>query len=260
MIVFGFKGVRAVAISLAISFLTISFTPDACGQSAVRSFEVASVKPAPAAAAVSITPLRSGNRLTYITTLPLLLNYAFQVLPFQVSGNLPEGVYDIEATTEGSADEGQIRLMLQTLLADRFRLKLHREAKEMRVYELVVDKRGTQLKAAQEISEIMLDGRPAPPGVGLWGGRAGPQLVGKGASMAQLADCLARVLHEPVLDRTGLTGSFDFDIHYAIDDPQMPGASLTLAIRQQLGLKVLHSGKAPIDVLIIDHAEEPSGN
>lgn len=223
-------------------------------------FEVASVRLTEGADSVAIKPRRSGNRISYITTLDMVLNYTYQVQPFQVSGQLLDGIYDIEATMAGSPDETQIRRMLQTLLAERFGLKLHRETKEARGWELVLDKKGARLKATQEKSQIMLDATPAPPGVGVWSSRTGPRLIGKSATMPQLAESLSTFLHAPVADQTRLAGMFDFDVAFAIEDPRAPLPSLNVAIQEQLGLKLVESNKVPVEVLVIDRVEKPTEN
>jgi uncharacterized protein (TIGR03435 family) len=230
------------------------------------SFEVASVKAPEGAHAVAITPRRSGNRIFYVSMVGMVIDYAYRVRPFQVSGDLPDDVYDIEAMAEGSPDEDQTRLMLQTLLTDRFHLRLHREMKVTQVYELVIAKGGPKLKAG-EGGQLMLDGRPAPPGIGMWASRNGPRLMSRGGSMGQLADALSRALKGPVTDRTGITGTFDFDVPYAVDSLEArptntPGAlfpPLETAIQEQLGLR-LERGKGPVEVLVIDHIEKPSEN
>jgi uncharacterized protein (TIGR03435 family) len=111
-------------------------------------------------------------------------------------------------------------------------------------YEIIVDKKGPKLKASQSKNDIVIDGHPAPVGVGIWASRTGPQLIGKSATMSQLSDCLSRVLRGPVVDRTGLSGEIDFDVHFAVEGP--PNANvvdttaeptLRVAIQEQLGLR-----------------------
>jgi uncharacterized protein (TIGR03435 family) len=230
-------------------------------------FEVASVKTAVGVQGIAIKPRRSGNRISYVTTLEMILYYAYHVQPFQVSGDLLDGIYDIQAIMDGTPGEDQIRLMFQALLTDRFRLRLHHETKVMRVYALVVAKKGSKLRA-EDASQLMLDGNPVPVGVGTYLSSTGPRLIGKGASIGQLADALARMLQGPVTDRTGLAGAFAFDVHFAKDSPQAAGAettdvghlpSLETAIQEQLGLK-LESERGPVEILVIDHVEKPSEN
>ncbi len=255
--------------TFAIGSLVILLSWGALGQSARPSFEVASVKPAPDATALSITPRRSGNRLTYITDVRMVIYYAYRVEPYQVSGEMPGEVFDIEAVMDGSPSEDEVRLMFQTFLEDRFRLKMHHETRPMQAYRLVVAKGGPKLKAAQDGSPIAIDGAPAPEGAGSYLTRTGPRLLGKSASMGQLADTLGRNLRIPVVDATGLAGKFDFDVAFSRDETPAPGTdppvvgrfpSLAMAIQEQLGLRLI-SGKAPVEILVIDHLEPtPVGN
>jgi uncharacterized protein (TIGR03435 family) len=199
----------------------------------------------------------------------MMVGYAYQVQPHQISGESLPGVFDIEATMEGSPGDDQVRLMLQRLLAERFHLIIHREVKEVRAYELVVDKRGSKLTTTLDDRQMMLDGRPTPPGVGMYSSRSGPQMIGKTASMAQLAEALAGTLRGPVADHTGLAGTFDFNVHYAIESPDALQATagevtnaptLIFAIREQLGIRVVEFGKGSIEDLVVDHVEKPSAN
>ena len=250
-------------IVIALGVVALS---KASGQQPARpSFQVASIKPAPNATAIQITPRRSGNRVTYLTEVRMVVYYAYQVEPYQVSGELPDGVYDIQALADGTPTDDELRLMFQQLLEDRCQLKLHKETRPMQGYDLLVTKDGPKLKPAQEGGEVLLDGRLAPEGAGTYATRSGSRLVGRNASTANLAATLARNLHGPVLDRTGLTGTFDFNIAFTRDDPERPGdasdaaraPTLTIAIQEQLGLK-LQSGKVPFPVLIIDRVSPPT--
>jgi uncharacterized protein (TIGR03435 family) len=84
-------------------------------------------------------------------------------------------------------------------------------------------------------------------------------LGGKKASLALLAERLGEQLRRPVLDRTGVQGEFDFKVDYAIDNNPETGTSIFIALQEQLGLK-LESTKGPIETLVIEHAEKPTGN
>jgi uncharacterized protein (TIGR03435 family) len=141
-------------------------------------------------------------------------------------------------------------------------LAVHREVKQMAVYTLVVEGKGAKLTPTQNKTEPAgASGR-----VDVYSERSGPRLMGKGASMAQLADGLARVMRGPVLDRTGIEGQFDFDVDCPTDDPlaqagpERPdlASSVAVAIRK-LGL-MLKPGKGPVETLVVDHVERPSAN
>jgi uncharacterized protein (TIGR03435 family) len=133
------------------------------------------------------------------------------------------------------------------LLEDRFKLAVHRETRQLPVFVMTVAKSGSKLRAADPNGEGFLGRR----------GVRGP-LTGRKASMPGLAATLSLVMGRKVLDRTGLTGLYDFTLEYAPDnavDSELP--SLVTALQEQLGLK-LESSKGPVEVLVIDHAEKPT--
>ena len=183
---------------------------------------------------------------------------------------------------------GSVQLMMRTLLADRFKLVVHHETKEQAIYALVLaradGKLGPQLKpaAADCVALAAARGRSGPPpGPPAPGQR--PQcgmmmrpggLSAGGMPLAQLVASLSANIQRIVVDRTGLTGAFDIDLMWTPDQmpqgrgdpppgaPPLPpidpnGPSLFTAVQEQLGLK-LESTKAPVDVLVIDHAEKPT--
>ncbi len=174
--------------------------------------------------------------------------------------------YDILATTPGEIRpnlEEQMS-MVRTLLADRFKLKFHREQKEFAIYALTVAKNGPKLKEATE-----------PPGgqrpLIFYLSPKAVRLPGQDATMAELASAFQRAaLDRPVVDKTGLAGRFDFDLEWTPEESQFSGAGLKgtpestqpdlfTAIQQQLGLR-LEATRGPIEVLVIDHVERPSEN
>ncbi len=124
------------------------------------------------------------------------------------------------------------------------------------MYILVVAKGGPKLKestAQESYVRLYRNTPPELPGVSY---TIGAQKV----TMAMFADRLADMeAQRPVLDRTGLTGEFDFKVNYAIDDNPETGPSLLTALQEQLGLK-LEAAKGPIETLVIDHVEKPTGN
>ncbi len=248
----------------------------AFGQAA-PAFEVASVKRNTTNGQVDMTPRRSGDKvIMHNTQLGAVFAYAYHLdLAYQYSGNLrlPDGWnwYDIEATVEGtpglaaSVSEDQLRLMFQTLLADRFRLKVHRETREVTVYELVAAKNGPKLKAAQAGSRIAIDDRPLSAGRGgVVMGRDGRHLAGKGGTMDQIVRALVGELRAPVVDRTGLSGTFDFDVRFVAENSPPdaePGPSLATAIQEELGLR-LEKSKGHVEVVVHRpfSLEKPSEN
>jgi uncharacterized protein (TIGR03435 family) len=143
--------------------------------------------------------------------------------------------------------------MLQTLLADRFQLKFHRETKERPIYLLAKRNKAVKLQDAKDKNEY--------PWAGSVGGGAisGDGLAGTNISMAQLAKRLSQSLGHLVLDQTGLTGSFDFRFEYHSDDPHPDQISSIITSVQGIGLK-LESSKGPVETIVIDRAEKPSEN
>jgi uncharacterized protein (TIGR03435 family) len=170
--------------------------------------------------------------------------------------------------------------MLQSLLAERFNLKIHRETKDAPVYFLTIGKNGPKLQDAKTRRDAVFqnaDGTLAPGHIQL-----GPEPGGGGVyqarafsfSMKSFGDWLAMEVHRPVIDKTALTGIYDFTLEWmpdtnastpapdaqsAVTLPGAPAASIFTALQQQLGLK-LEPGKSPIEVIVIDHVERPSGN
>jgi uncharacterized protein (TIGR03435 family) len=157
--------------------------------------------------------------------------------------------YDIVARASGPSSEEQTMRMLQALLEERFKLVLHHETKELRVYALVRGKSGTKLH------EVKDDGSAAEIGTA-----EGHQIKGHHVSMKLLAEALQGFIGDPVLDTTGLTGLFDLSLDFTLDESlSATGSSVFEAVQQQLGLK-LEARKGPVEVVVIDHVEKPSGN
>jgi len=175
-----------------------------------------------------------------------------------------EGVPDVE----GKPNRAQLKSMVQGLLADRFKLVLHRDKRELAVYALTVGKNGPKLTKSSAVA-ISMSG---------WGLSKAGALTIRGMTMGEFASVMQRVVVDrPVLDQTGLGDRYDFTLNWTPDDSQfgqvagtglnvqsakddakaLPG--LYTAIQEQLGLK-LEPVKALADALAIDHAEKPSAN
>jgi uncharacterized protein (TIGR03435 family) len=187
--------------------------------------------------------------------------------------------YNITAKAQGEAPMDQMfGPMLQVLLEDRFRLKVHRDTRELPVYTMTLAKGGLKILATREGSCIPLDlnhaDQPSPNFCGRMTGKANGMHItddAYGMSMAEIASrFLANRLDRPVIDKTGLAGLFDAHLEFARDNavttPINPGApadteapSIFTAVQDQLGLK-LSADKGPVEVLVIDHVEKPSEN
>lgn len=191
--------------------------------------------------------------------------YAYHVdlgYPLEGDLSLPEGWngYEIDARVAGSPSDDEVRLMFQTLLEDRFKLKVHRETREFPACTLTQAKKGPKLKAWTEGTPPQkVIGRVVPEGVITnFSSREDPHhIVGRKVPTAKLVSYLTRMLQIPVTDETGLAGNFDFELTWDSEAP--PHAALVAAVLQeQLGLK-LEKSKRPIEILL-DHVEKPSAN
>jgi uncharacterized protein (TIGR03435 family) len=217
----------------------------AYGQSR-RAFEAASVKPAdPNSPVVSGTRVSPG-RFTATGSLQSFISMAYDVQDFQISGApgwLTTERFEIDAKAELPFSTDELKLMLRTLLQDRFKLAAHSETKELPVYALVVTKIGPRIQEAKD-------------GIGSMSSGTG-RLSGR-LPISTFAHYLSPILGRIVLDRTGLAGAFDIKLEWAPDDDPS-GPSIFTAVQEQLGLK-LESAKSPVEILVIEHAEKPASN
>lgn len=188
--------------------------------------------------------------------------------------------YSIAAKAAGNARQSEMYgPMLQSLLEDRFKLKVHRETKEGRVYLLTLAKNGSKLRATKEGTCTIAN---APTRVcGKPNIRSGPVVTVDitGATIADLCAQLGMIMDGEVIDRTGIAGQFDIHLEFTPAERQprfvaghtieqqdpVPtndrdaGPSLTTALQQQLGLK-LETGRGPVPVIVVDHIERPTDN
>jgi uncharacterized protein (TIGR03435 family) len=226
-------------------------------------FDAATVKPpAPGSRDGGRVRTLAGGQTFTASNVPLkyLIVTAYGLRPDQVSGGpgwVNSDGYDIEGKANRPASRDELMRMLQSLLAERFKLVLRDEKKEQPIYTLVFEKAGAAFKQNKD------GGEPLFYTVGLG------HYIGSNVSMPHLAWALglSAAVGRVVLDKTGLTGGYDLDLKFTPElsgPPQDAGAidsgpSLFTAIREQLGLK-LESGKAFVDFYTIEHAERPSGN
>ena len=157
--------------------------------------------------------------------------------------------YDVIAKVSPDASKEQRMLMLQALLAERFKLVVHRETKELPIYALVAGKNGPKVRAVED------DGSAAESGSG-----GGHQIKAHHISMKLLAATLQGYIGDTVVDETGLAGLFDLDLDFNVDESMSSeGPTVFEAVQRQLGLK-LEARKGPVEVVVIDHVEKPSVN
>ena len=233
-------------------------------------FAVVSVKPSQADCCTGYGIGRGGSHGTHVT-LQALIGLAYRVPPFQITGGagwVTSDRFDVECKADDpNTDTDQLRLMLQSMLEDRFRLKLHRETKESAVYALVVSKGGPKIRSSTDQSSPD-DTGPARPGDGPNHGGillGNGMLIGNAVMLSRFATVLSPQLERTVIDRTGLTGRFDIQLHWSPDINGKPpettsdAPSIFTAMQEQLGLK-LESGKGPVELIVIDRAEKPAEN
>jgi uncharacterized protein (TIGR03435 family) len=262
-------------------------------------FEAASVKPNKEGGQGMGIGRRPGGRLnTTNTPVNLLITFAYVIQGYQLIG-APDWArnerYDIVAKLEGDPAPvtppapDHMMLAMRTLLADRFKLKVHTETREMDIYALVMARPGGKPGPALKVSTDMCGQRqgigaprpeggapPAPPtrpdGTPIFCGMR--QQAGRvqfnGMPMTQFASGIAQRVGRAVVDRTGLTGEWSFELTFAPQQAQVPpGAELPAAdpntpdlftaVQEQLGLK-LEATKGPVEVLVVDSIERPTAD
>jgi len=240
------------------------------------AFEVATIKPtAPDWSGGRFIRMRTSHELEARNhALKTLLAAAYDLSPQAISG-APEWSeaqhYDILAKTPGEARPtlDQQMAMLRRLLDERFHLVHHREQKEMPIYSLTVARGGAKLRTPATSADATPQGPPALafviyPGIGV-------KLSARNATVGEFASVLQRAaLTRPVIDQTGIAARFDFDLEFLPDegqlglaewksDPKHPAPGLFAAVEEQLGLK-LEATRGPVNTLVVDKWEKPSGN
>jgi bla regulator protein blaR1 len=172
---------------------------------------------------------------------------------YVIQGKPPDSIQKSMQTMTAEERRKQVHLMMQGLLADRFKLKAHFETREMPVYQLIVAKGGPKLKESSDSSQVQI-------------AVSASAIRGKCAQIRMFIDALESVPDiggRVVTDKTGLSGAYDFLLKWtpmeAASSPDAEGASLFTAIEEQLGLKLVPT-KGPGQVLVIDHIERPSEN
>jgi uncharacterized protein (TIGR03435 family) len=265
-----------VGLALLTSGVLAQAPASNSAQPSSPAFEVATIKPVPPDTKAGRYIIMQGNNrfVAKHYTLKLMIAAAYDVSPKAISGGPRSGNsgwmdsdhYDIEAITPGtdrpSRDEQMA--MLRNLLVERFQLTIHREPKVLSIYELEVSKGGPKLKPSAEAP-----GEPAALISTVYPDRI--HLPAKNATMAEFASLLQRaVLDRPVVDKTALTGRYDFDLDWAPDETQFggevpvarsdaPNPPFFTAIEQQIGLKI-EPTKGPVMALVVDSVQQPSAN
>ena len=220
-----------------------------------KSFEAVSIKRNQQATLASDTNTTPGRLSLMNVTLVSVIRRAFRVLDPQIVG-APEWLfrdrYDIVAVTgdDTALTDKNRQRYLQGLLAERCQFRFHRELRDIRVYSLVLSKNGLRLTAHSGSGDYAMRVQPTEEGRF--------RLRSTRGNMPRLAEILTGQVGELVIDRTGLSGEYDFTLEWAPNlTPAGDGPSLFTALDEQLGLR-LESAKTPVEAIVIDHVERPS--
>ena len=220
------------------------------------AFEVISVKPSNADANSSGIDTRNGRIHGYNVTLRRCIMGAYGVGPNQIIGGpdwLDTDRFEINAKVDENVGGRILNTMFQTLLAERFKLVLHREMKPADAYVLELRDNRHKLEKGNDEGATTDNGRG--------------HIVARNASMDRFAEILSRQMDRPVVNRTGLDGVFNINLQWTPDSrsarpddiaANQPPTIFT-AIQEQLGLR-LRAQKVPVEVIVIDHAEKPEPN
>jgi uncharacterized protein (TIGR03435 family) len=270
---------RAGALLMALAICAIAVCSFLRAQAEAAQLKVATGS-APAYEIVSIKPASPDERGGYMQSLPdgfrwknfpvvSLVRGAYDIIMDSQIVGLPGWAnsenYDIEARADAETAEAWKKLtykerwkkeqpMMQAMLADRCKLKAHRETKEMPVYDLVIAKGGLKMKeaATDEVDAETM--------------KSGGAMTARALSTDSLVYAFSGMVGRMIVDKTGLAGKkFDFELAWTPDDRRGAdsaadaGPSLFTALEEQLGLKLVPS-KGPVEVIVIDHIEKPSAN
>lgn len=265
-----FEGLKPAVAALTLAAGGV-FAQSPAARPAFAAFEVATVKPAaPDDRGGKFITMQGAHRFVVRNyTLKSLVGAAYNLTPRAISGDqawIDSDRYDILAATPGEVRPNldEQMSMLRKLLTDRFRLTFHREREELSIYALTVAKNGPRLKesTAPPDDPPFLVSTVFPERI---------LLPARNATMVQFASIMQRaILDRPVLDKTGLSGKYDFNLEWTPDETQFGGQVPTAtqestkpdffaAVQQQLGLR-LESTRGPVDGIVIDHVERPSDN
>jgi uncharacterized protein (TIGR03435 family) len=248
-------GITRAGVALGIAVLLNTAFASA------QTFAAASIRPS--AGQVQFehdgkTVTTPGNVTMRDVTLATCIKFAYGVQDSQISG--PEWLqsehFDILAKADAPVAESQLRLMMQALLADRFKLSFHRQSKELSAYAMTVAKGGAKVKESTAETKPFRE-------------NSAVGTIVKAMTMKEWADFISGPMQTPVVDMTGLKGRYDFSLDFTA---YLPGGEKVMnvafdnangimiaAMQGELGLK-MESRKETVEVLVIDHVEMPSAN
>jgi uncharacterized protein (TIGR03435 family) len=267
-------------VFLAIAAATFTISIHAQSQTEAQddplTFDVASVKATPPGATGGVIRQQPGNQTYHAENVPLrlIMTVAYQVTDRQISGGpswMNADRFDIEAKAARPRTSDELHVMLAHLIEERFHLKVRREARQETVWALVVDKGGSKMPVhdPEDLDHPPIGGQMVRGS----DGAMCPGLAGRNVTMNYFAFFLSRGLDRGVIDKTGLPDHYDVNLQYVPDGLRMAGpdgggrgpeispdcADLFSALPKQLGLR-LESAKGPVEYLVVEHAEKPTGN
>jgi uncharacterized protein (TIGR03435 family) len=236
------------------------------GAAARPSFEAASLKPSHSTEPGMLLRVLPGGRLMGVhLTLQQLITVAWNLQKHQVNSRiawLSNDYFDLDATAGRPASEAELRLMMQTLIEERFHLKSHRESREMTIYSLVETKKGvanaSDIHPASDgdCGKITGPDPNAPPAT--CGGETANmgRITGHNTNLDELATNLAIMVDREVVNKTGLRGSYDLTLNWSQD---ATGPSIFTALEEQLGLR-LEAARGSVEVFVVDSADKLESN
>jgi uncharacterized protein (TIGR03435 family) len=256
------------ALLITLGFNTVAVAQVIADNTGSLVFDVASVKPNRSDADSGRLNILPGGRLVITNaTVRDIVRFAFQIQDYQLldgPGWMNSEHFDISAKSESNPNDIQVRRMLQSLLAERFRLVVHRDTRDVPIYALVLarqdGKLGANLKRSETDCRAPRATQQRPCGMAMKRGADSVTLTAGSISLGMLAASLGSLVHRPTRDRTGLDGQFDVTLEWA---PSQGGdassSSLFTALSEQLGLK-LESTSGPVETVIVDDVARPTPN
>jgi bla regulator protein BlaR1 len=254
-----------IAILCSAAFAAQEFPT---GNATVLAFDVVSIKSLAGMGRARLPGARQsqGRFARAAVTLRQLIQYAYDVQPLQVTGGpawVSTSRFQIDARTERTTTQVQMRAMVRQMLAERFALKVHTDVRERPIYRMVVDRPdGTLGPLLYRIDDTECGGsNPQPCDFAAWSGG----LMSSGTGLQQLAAALFNTsqtgVDRPVVDDTGLAGLFGFTLMFSsLETAHVSNhPSIFTALREQLGLK-LEPARGPVEHLVIDSVEQPTPN
>jgi uncharacterized protein (TIGR03435 family) len=294
----GLMGIAKTLLLMVLGMAVVAIPMLSQSPGAARpSFAVASIKPSDPGQRGSSIMNQPGGRMV-IKGMPFraLMTFAYGVRDFQISGApgwATTDFWDMEARAEegsippltGPPDPNTpnpMAIRLQSLLEDRFQLKIHRETRELPIYELSIVKSGLKMKPSEDQTPYQQPERGAPPPPPIQPGGSMPRFsmrMGRGSMEAvaiyvpTIVQAFSSQLGRTIVDKTGLKGLYDLKLQWTPDGPapvgpggpeaappvDPNGPSIFTAVQEQLGLK-LDSAKGPVEVLVIDSVQKPTEN